>query len=87
MQRRFALLFIVLIFFLTLVPSYYPPNDEALRQNSALCDVYSQLFTATGTFSDINHTQAWTGVSLSWDISFLLPQYVSSSPATRAPPA
>jgi len=86
-KKHFAFLFLVLIFVLTLVPAYYPPDDEALRQNSPLCDVYSRHFTATGTFSDFNHAQAWTGIFLTWDISYLLPQYVPSSPAARAPPA
>lgn len=87
MQKNFALLLIAFIVFFEFVPAYYAPDDEALRQNSSLSDVYSQLFTSTGTFSDIIHTQAWTGVSLSWNISYILPQYVPSSSATRAPPA
>lgn len=87
MQKRFALLFIVLIFVLALVPAYYPPNDEALRQNSPLCDIYSQPFTATGTFYDFNHNQGWTAISLSLVISYRLPQSIPSSTETRAPPA
>jgi len=87
MKKRFALLLIVVIVFFTLVPAaYYPPDDEALRPASSLSDVSSQFFTATGTFGDF-HLQGWTGLSLSWDIAYQLPQYVPSSPSTRAPPA
>ncbi len=86
MQKRFALLLIAFIVLFTFVPAYYPSDDEVLRQNSSLSDVLSQLFTATGTFSDFNH-QDWTGVSLSWDISYRLPQYTPSSTGTRAPSA
>ncbi len=87
MHKRLALLFIALIFFLTLVPAYYPPDDEALRQNPSLSDVIIQPFTTTGIFSDFKQHQNWTGVSLSWDIFYHLPQYTPSSTGTRAPPA
>jgi hypothetical protein len=86
-KKRLALFFLALIFILTLVPAYYPPDDEALQQNSSLCDIYSQLFTATGTFCDFSHTPGWTGVSLSLDIFYYFSQYIPSSTATRAPPA
>ncbi len=87
MQRRRALFFLALVFVLVLVPAYYPPNDEALGQNASLCDIYCLLFTATGTFYDFNHNQEWTGVSLSWDISYRLLQKIPLSLGTRAPPA
>jgi hypothetical protein len=86
MQKRFALLFL-LIFVLALAPAYYPPDDETARLTSPLSGDYSQLFTPTGTLSDFNHDQSWTGVSLSWDIPYLFPQYVRSLTAARAPPA
>ena len=88
MQKRLALFFLLLIFFLVLIPAYYPPDDEALRQNSSLCDIYTHLFTATGApFSDFNHNQDWTGLSLSWVISYRPLQYIPLSTGTRAPPA
>ncbi len=88
MQKRFALLFIVFIFALALVPAnYYPPGDEALRQNSSLCDINGQLFAAAGTFYDFDHNHGWTGISLSLVISYRLPQNIPSVPDTRAPPA
>ncbi len=88
MQRYVALFIVVLITALTLVPAYYPPDDEALRQNTSLSDVYCQTFaaTGTGTCSGMNHTPAWTGVSLSWVIAYRLPQYTPTASATRAPP-
>jgi hypothetical protein len=87
MQKRLALFFLALIFVLALVPAYYPPDDEALRQNSSLYDIYSHLFTVTALFSDFNDNQGWTGVTLSWVISYGPLRYIPSSTGTRAPPA
>ena len=86
-KKRLALFFLALIFILTLVPAYYPPDDEALRQNSSLCDIYSQLFTATGTFCDFNHPPGWTGVSLSLDIFYCFSEYLPAAHAPCGPPA
>ncbi len=85
-MQRFALLFIALILVFTFVPAYYPPNDEALRQNSSLCDIHSHLFTAAGAFYDFNHNHGGTGVSVSVVISYRLPQNIPSSIETRGPP-
>jgi hypothetical protein len=86
MQKSFAFLLIACMVCFTLVPAYYPPGDEALRQTSTFSDVYSQFFTSSSAISDFSNAQAWTGISLSWNVSFVFPQYVPSSPATRAPP-
>ncbi len=87
MQKRLVLLFIALLFILALVPAYYAPDDEALRQSSSLCDICSQPFTATGTFHDLNPARNWTGISLPWVVAYRLPLDLPSSGGTRAPPA
>ena len=87
MQKRLALIIFTLIVAHTLVPAYYSPADEALRQITSLSDVYTQLFTVTDAFYNIDHYQGLTGVSLSLDIFYNLTLNVVSSTGTRAPPA
>jgi predicted PurR-regulated permease PerM len=87
MNRRLALLLVILIFILIFGPAYYPTCDDLLRQASPLCDAYNQPSISTGAFFGFNHNQSWTGDSLSWDIAYRLPQYIPSSQGTRAPPA
>jgi hypothetical protein len=87
MQKRLVLLVITLIVVLALVPAYFPPDDEALRQTTSFSDLSTQFFTVTGVFSALDHHQDWTGESLSLDIFYCLPQNVVLPTATRAPPA
>jgi len=86
MQKRFALFSLALIFIVTLIPAYYPPDDEALRQNSSFYDIYNQLFISTGTYNDFNHNLGWTGLALSWFISYRPLQDIPSFTDSRAPP-
>ena len=89
MQKRLALIIFTftLIVAHTLVPAYYSSADEALRQITSLSDVYTQLFTATDAFYNIDHHQGLTGVSLSLDIFYDLTPNIVSPAGTRAPPA
>jgi hypothetical protein len=87
MHKRLVLLVITLIVVLALIPAHYPPDDEALRQPTSLSDLSPQLFTVTGTFPAFDHHQDWTGVLLSLEIYYCLPQNIVLPAATRAPPA
>ena len=87
MQKQLALLVIALIIVVTLIPAYYPPDDEALRQTTPFSDVSAQLFTVNSAFSGFDRHVGWAGVFLSLNIFCHLPQNVCSPSGTRAPPA
>jgi hypothetical protein len=86
MQKRLVFLFLAILLLLALVPAYYATDDDALQQNTSYYDVFGHSLSSAGVVHDVNHSPSWTGLSLSWDIFYHLPQHVPSKRGTRAPP-
>ncbi len=88
MQKRLSLAILILIFTCALYPAYYPPDDEALRQNSTFTDIYSQLlFGVTNPFYDFSHNLAWVRAYHAVAGPTDLHQNIPASLEIRAPPA
>ena len=86
-QKRIALLIVAILFFLALVPAFYPVEDEVSSKGSFAYSVYSQLFTAFNITYDFDCHLGWTRNFSTLDASWFLPSVLHSSSETRAPPA
>ncbi len=87
MQKRIAILFIVILFILALVPAFHLFEDEALQKNCPFCNAYDQLFTASNAFYQFDGNVYWIKTSSSQEILHSLPKTFLSPAETRAPPA
>ena len=87
MQKRIALLFVAILFFLALVPAYYPLEDETLHSDGSFCSVYGQLFAAENAFYFFDHDVCWIETSPPPENISILPKALFSPTETRAPPA
>jgi len=87
MQKRIALLFVVVLFFLALIPAFYSVEDEILSKGSSAFSAYSQLYTAFNIAYDFDCHLGWTRSYSTLDTSWHLPSVLHSSTETRAPPA
>jgi hypothetical protein len=87
MQKRIALLFVVVFLFLALVPAFYPLEDEGLAKDSLVCKAYSQLFAIVDTANDFDWNLGWTRTFSTLITLWILPNVLSSTAETRAPPA
>jgi len=87
MQKRIALLIVAILFFLALIPAFYPVEDEALSKGTSVYSAYSQLYTAFNIACDFDCRIGWTRNFSTLDASWHLPSVLHSSTETRAPPA
>ena len=87
MQKRIALLFVAVIFFLALIPALYPAEDEGCLKDSPAYRAYSQLYTAFNIACEFDWHFGWTRNSSMLGASWYLPSVLHSSTGTRAPPA
>jgi hypothetical protein len=87
MQKRIALLVVVVLFFLALIPAFYPVEDEVLSKGSSAYSAYSQLYTAFNITCGFDCHLGWTRNFSTLDASWYLPSVHHSSTETRAPPA
>ncbi len=86
MQKRVALLIVVFLFFLALIPAFYPAEDEVPLKDSPVYSVYGHLYTAFNTAYNFDCHLGWTRSSSALDTSCDLPSVLPSSTETRAPP-
>ncbi len=87
MQKRIALLVTFLLFTLALTPALCQADDETAGSDSLHAHLYHHLFAVTDGLDPFDQNRPWTGLALSADIPFRLPQSIPSASATRAPPA
>ncbi len=87
MQKRIALLVIVILLFLALIPAFYPVEDEVLAKDSLVYRAYGQLFTIFGTAYHFDCNLGWTRTFSTLIALWILPNVLSSTAETRAPPA
>jgi hypothetical protein len=87
MQKRIALLVVAILFFLALIPAFYPVEDEVLSKGSSVYSAYNQLFTAFNSACEFDCHLGWTRNSSILGASWYLPSVLHSSTETRAPPA
>jgi hypothetical protein len=87
MQKRIALLFVLVFLFLALIPAFYPVEDEVLAKDSLVCRVYTQLFALVDTAYNFDSNLGWTKTSSMLITLWILPNVLSSTAETRAPPA
>lgn len=86
-QKRIALLFVAVLFMLSLVPAYYSIDDETLRKDCPFCNAYDQLFTATNAYHGLYHDLRQVETPVSLGIPYNLPKALPSAKESRAPPA
>ncbi len=86
-QKKIAFLVLAVLFVLSLVPAFYPAEDEAPRRDCPFCNAYGQLLTALNSFFDFGTDIGWSKTSASLEIACNLPNSLPSSSETRAPPA
>jgi hypothetical protein len=87
LHKRIALLFVAILFILALIPAYYPPEDEALRNDGPFSRAYGLLFAAVCPVYFFDHNLCWVETSSPHKKIGILPKAHSSSSETRAPPA
>jgi hypothetical protein len=87
MQKRIALLFVVVLLLLALVPAFYPLEDEGLAKDSVVYSVYGQLFAVLDTAYNFDCNLGWTRIFSTRINEWVLPHILSSTAETRAPPA
>ncbi len=86
-QKKIALLFVVLLFFLALVPAFYPVEDECLLKDSSVSRAYSHLYAALNIPYGFDCHLGWIRRPLAINASWSLPNVFYLSTETRAPPA
>jgi hypothetical protein len=86
LQKKFALLFVALLLFLSLIPAFYPVENECLLKDSPVFRAYSQLYTAYNIPYDFDYRQDWIRRPLTFHTSWYLPRVFCPSTETRAPP-
>jgi hypothetical protein len=85
-QKKIALLFVALLLFLSLVPAFFPVEDECLIKDSPVSRAYSQLYTAFNIPYDFDFRLGWIRRPLTCYISWYLPSVFYPSTENRAPP-
>ena len=87
LRKRTALLIISLLFVVALIPAFHWAQDNGLGEDCTLCRAYGQLFSLSGSFSNIDLSLFWTRISASIEIACILPNALPYSSDSRAPPA
>jgi hypothetical protein len=86
-RKKITILLVATLFFLALIPAFYPLEDEALRGNGFFGKTYSQLFTAVIAIHDFGFSLCSLTIASSMEIPCILPNALPASSETRAPPA
>ncbi len=87
LQKKIALLFVFLLFFLALVPAFYPVEDECLLKDSSVSRAYNQLYAAFSIPYGFDYHLGWIRRPPAFHTSWYLPNVFYPSTETRAPPA